>query len=102
MAYIKVDHARLIKSADKISGYISQHRKSMYSMNSSVDTLSAVWQGDDYDQVRKEWSEIKDENSTSENMVRTVQSFEDSVRSAASKYRDAQARAINRANQLCK
>ncbi len=102
MAYIKVDHSKLNKYADKISGYVSQHRSSMYRMNSSVDSLSAVWQGDDYNQVKKEWSEIKSDNSTSEKMLKSIQSLESSVRTAASKYRDAQARAINRANQLCK
>ncbi|MBR6985806.1 MAG: WXG100 family type VII secretion target [Ruminococcus sp.] len=102
MAYIKVDHSRLNKYADKISEYISQHRSSMYRMNSSVETLSAVWQGDDYNQVKKEWSEIRSDDSTSERMLNAIQGFENSVRTAASKYRDAQARAINRANQLCK
>lgn len=102
MAYIKVDPSTLDKCADKVSAYISEHRSSMYRMDSSVDSLSAVWQGDDYNQVKKEWVEIKAEDSTSEKMLRSVLALETSIRNASVKYKEAQMRAVSRANQLCK
>lgn len=102
MAYIKVDHAKLSEAASQMSAYISKHKNSMKKMGASVDSLSSSWKGDDYTQLRKEWEEIASDSSTSGNMIKSIQNHADSIKETAVKYKEAQARAINRANQLCK
>ena len=102
MAYIKVDHAKLSEAAGQIENYISKHNSSMKKMGGTVSSLSTTWKGEDHTQVQKEWVEIDSADSTSAKMVKSIQGYADSLREAATKYKDAQARAINRANQLCK
>lgn len=102
MAYIKVDHAKLSQAAGRIDSYLSKHRSSMQRMRADVTSLSASWKGEDYDRLLKEWTEIEASDSTSGKMLSSVQNYADALRESASKYQDAQARAVNRANQLCK
>ena len=102
MAYIKVDHAKLSEAAGQIDHYISQHKSSMARMSNIVSSLSTAWNGEDYNQVQKEWMEIHSTDSTSARMIKSIQGYSDSLRAAATKYKEAQARAINRANQLCR
>ena len=102
MAYIKVDHAKLADAAARMMTYITRHRRSMSKMGACVDSLSASWKGEDATQLKKEWSEIESASSTSGTMVKAIRNQADSIKEAASKYKEVQARAINRANQLCR
>lgn len=102
MAYIKVDHAKLASAADRINGYIQKHNRAMKNMRSTVDGLSSSWSGEDYLQLQKEWNEIEAKDSTSGLMLKSIKNQADSLTEAAEKYKEAQARAVNRANVFCR
>ena len=51
---------------------------------------------------KTEWQQIKGADSTSDKMLKSLDSYADFLRFAASKYKSAQANAINRANRLPK
>ena len=102
MAYIKVDCREMHKVADHIDQYIARMEKSVTEMDDAICTVGADWKGADYRQVKNEWNEIKGPGSTTDNMKQLLKNYADSVREAAQLYKEAQSRAINRANNLCK
>lgn len=102
MAYIKVDRIQLHQTADHIDAYIRKTEKHMQSVDSAVVSLGAAWQGKDYAQIYKEWNEINGKGSTTEKMLSTLKNYANAIRESENKYKDAQARAMNRAAILCK
>lgn len=102
MAYIKVDHKKMINTADKIDQYIAKLDKNMRMIDGAVLSLGSEWKGEDYQQVKKEWNEINASGSTTDKMRTSLKSYADSICEAAKLYKEAQARALNRANTLCK
>ena len=102
MAYIKVNHRKMLEAADQIDNYVARLDKNMKKIDSTVNSLGGEWSGVDYKQVKKEWGEINSTGSTTDKMKRSLKSYSGSIREAAKLYKEAQARAINRANSLCK
>lgn len=102
MANIKVDYSQFEKTASAIETYISQHKKRMRAIDNSVVSLNTVWQGNDYEQLKKEWQQIKSDGSTSDRMLKALDNYAEYLRFAANKYKSAQANAISRANKLPK
>lgn len=102
MANIKVDCAKMRSAADKIDAYIAKFDKNMKKIDTSVSSLNSQWSGEDFMQLKLQWEEIEAIGSTSDNMREALKAYAASVRSAANKYAEAQKRAENRANTLCK
>ena len=102
MAYIKVNHQKMLAVADQVDNYIAQLDKGMTSIDSAMLSMGGTWKGEDYQQVKKEWDEINSPGSTTDRMKITLRSYSGSIREASKLYKEAQARAINRANTLCK
>lgn len=102
MSYIKVDHKKMLGTADKIDTYIESFNLKMSSIHDSVISLNSEWKGKDYQQVKIKWDEICDKGSTSYNMLISLKNYAGSVREASKRYKDAQNRAISRANNLCR
>lgn len=102
MAYIKVNHKKILSSADQIDNYIAAMDKHMCNMESAIVSMGADWKGEDYLQLKKEWNEINSTGSTTDKMKTSLKSYAGTLREAAKLYKDAQMRAINRANNLCK
>lgn len=102
MAYINVDCAKIRSAADKIDGYITKFDKNMKMIDTDISSLNSQWSGEDFLQLKLQWEEIESKGSTSDNMRSALKAYAASVRSAADKYGEAQKRAINRANTLCK
>ena len=100
MANIKVDHSQFERTASAIETYISKHKTKMNTIDQSIASLSSSWQGNDYNQLKKEWQEIKGSGSTSDKMLKSLDNYADFLRFAANKYKSAQTNAINRANNL--
>lgn len=100
MAYIKVDHSKFEAAASAIDTYVSNARKKMNNANGYVNDLSAGWQGDDFSQFKAQWDKVTNNDSTYTQMIKSLESYAKFLRFAASKYKDAQANAINRANSL--
>lgn len=100
MANIKVDHSQFERTASTIDTYIRNHRNKMNSIDAFVNSLGTSWQGNDYNQLKKEWQQIQGSGSTSDKMLKSLDNYADFLRFAANKYKSAQANAINRANRL--
>lgn len=102
MAYIKADIIQFNQTADSIDEYIRKTENHMKSIDSTIASLGAAWQGDDYNQTCKEWNEINSKGSTTDKMLISLKNYANAIRKSGNKYKSAQSRAINRANILCK
>lgn len=102
MAYIKVNHQKMLEAANQIDNYLTRLDKNMASINSAMLSMGSEWKGEDYQQVKKEWNEINSSGATTDKMRTSLKSYAGSIREASKLYKEAQTRAINRANSLCK
>ncbi len=102
MAYIEVNHAELNSVATTIDGYVTKVKSNMGRINEEVIALGASWSGEDYDQFKKETAEKIAKGSITERMLTSLSNYADALQDASKQYKEAQARAINRANTLCR
>lgn len=102
MAYIKVNHAVLVAGSKQLLDYVTKQKESMLRMEESMEVLGSSWGGEDSAQVQRSWSELNGEESVSSAMANAIRRYANSIGESAMKYKEAQARAINRANLLCK
>lgn len=100
MAYIKVDHSKFSVAANAVDTYVRQLESNMASAQGEVNHLSANWQGADYNQFKVQWSRVTNGESTYAEMIKALKSYSEFLRYSAEKYKDAQTKAINRANSL--
>lgn len=100
MAFLKVDHSRFEEAASAIDSYVSLLKGKMRSADQEVGVLSANWQGGDFTQFKTQWDMVTNEGSAYSQMVKTLESYAEFLRFAAKQYKEAQIRAVNRANQL--
>ncbi len=100
MANIKVDHSQIEKTASAVDSYVQNHKAKMGNIGESVTALGSSWQGTDYNQFKTEWEQINGKDSTSDKMIKSLESYAEFLRFAAKKYKSAQANAINRASKL--
>lgn len=102
MAYIKVDHSKFESTAVAVDNYVTLMKNRMNSAQGEVTTLSSSWQGADYAQFKAEFNRVDNSDSTHTQMLKSLESYSKYLRYAATKYKDAQTRAVNRANGLPK
>lgn len=102
MAYIKVDLIQFNQAADCIEKYVRKTEKHMNVIDNIVGSLGTAWQGNDFNQTCKEWHQINSKGSTTDKMLISLKNYANAIRESGNKYKNAQARAINRANILCK
>lgn len=102
MAYIKVDHSKFSESAKAVDDYVTLLKNKMASAEGEVNTMSSVWEGADYTQFKAQWNKVSNDESTYHEMVKALESYSGFLKYAAEKYKDAQTKAINRANNLPK
>ena len=100
MAYIKVDYNKFEHTASAIDTYISKHKSNMGKIDAEINGLSSSWQGEDYISIKKEWEQMNALDSTSGKMVKNLNNYAQFLRSVGKTYKDAQRRAIDRANKL--
>jgi len=102
MAYIKVDHSEFASTASAVDSYVSLMKRKMSSAQSEVINLSSNWQGQDYTMFKNQWDKVTNGESTYHEMIKSLESYAKFLRYAGEKYKDAQIKAINRANGLPK
>ncbi len=102
MAYIKVDHSKFEKAATEVDNYVNLMKDKMKNAQGEVTTLSASWQGSDFNQFRQEFNKLDDGDSVHTQMVKSLESYSKYLRYAANKYKEVQSKAVNRANGLPK
>lgn len=100
MAYIKVDHSKFSDTAGAVNTYVTQLRNKMNGAEGEVNNMSSIWQGEDYKQFKSQWDKVTNGESTYSQMIKSLESYSEFLKYAAEKYKEAQARAINRANNL--
>lgn len=100
MAYIKVDHSKFESTADAVDKYVTLMKRKMSSAQGEIKTLSSSWQGSDFNQFKSEFNKIDNSDSVHSQMVKALESYSKYLRFAGNKYKDAQSRAVNRANNL--
>lgn len=102
MAYIRVDYKMMINTVNQIENYISTFDNNMELISNDIVSINSEWEGKDYQQFKAEWDKIKSPGSTSYLMRAAIQNYADEIKEAVNKYKEAQIRAINKANSLCK
>lgn len=102
MAYIRVDHSKFETAASAIDAYVSSMKTKMHNAGEEVTTLSANWQGSDFTQFKAQWDKVTNNDSTYSQMIKSLESYAKYLRLAAQKYKEAQSKAVNRANGLPK
>lgn len=102
MAYIKVDHSKFESAASAIDSYVTLMKNKMRSAQGEVTTLSTSWQGADFNQFKSQWDKVTNNDSTYSQMIKALESYSKYLRYAAGKYKEAQSKAVNRANGLPK
>lgn len=102
MTYIKVDHSKFTYTVDKLDSFVTMMKKNIQNANTEIDILSLNWQGSDFDQFKKGWDKIDNDDSTQMQMIKNLESYGRFLKYASSKYKNAQAKAIDRANRLPK
>lgn len=100
MAYIKVDHSKFESAASAIDAYVKVLKQKMNLCQMDLMTLSIVWKGDDFTQFRNEFKKLDDDDSTHAQLIKSLESYSKYLRFVANKYKDTQAKAVNRANSL--
>jgi len=100
MAYIKVDYSKLESTASAVDNYVTLMKNKMRSAQNEVTVLSSSWQGSDFSQFKAEFDKVDNKDSTHTQMVESLESYSNFLKYAAGKYKDAQIKAINRANSL--
>ena len=101
MPYIRVDHSRFEAAAKQMEDYLAFTKSKMLFANASANhLLSSGWKGNDAGAFRSKWSEIIGNGSTYMKMMKSLKSYADYLRYAASCYKQAQADAVNRARRI--
>lgn len=102
MAYIKVDYSKFETAASAIDTYIKQLKTKMSQADKEVLTLATNWQGGDSTQFKTQWKKVTSNDSTYAQLIKSLESYAKYLRYAAKQYKDAQVKAVNRANGLPK
>lgn len=99
---IKVDHSKFDTAASAIETFNSNINTKMGKADKAVTTMLSSWKGLDASTFKTKWDTVNDRDSTYGKMKKSLESYAGFLRAAGSKYKNAQANAINRANRLPK
>lgn len=102
MAYIRVDHSKFARTASEVEAYVSLMKKKMAAAQGEVDNMANSWQGSDFAQFKSQWEKVTEKESTYKEMEEALENYAKFLRYAEEKYKDAQAKAVNKANSLPK
>jgi WXG100 family type VII secretion target len=100
VAYIHVDHSQFEKTAREVDAYVEKQRRNMQYMDQEVKSLTSTWAGEDSRQFQSQWGNVQDGDSISKKMEKAFENYAKFLRYAADQYKDAQAKAVNMANDL--
>lgn len=100
MAYINVDYSKFPSAVNEIDSYILTVKSRMKEADNEINTLSTVWQGSDFAQYKAKWDTVTDKDSTYMQMLNALESYSKFLKYACDKYKETQAKAVNRANSL--
>lgn len=97
---IKVDHSKLESAAKEIDTYNQKMTSKMGKADKAVTNMMSTWKGNDAKAFKTKWDTVNDKDSTYGMMKKSLDNYSKYLKDASSKYKKAQADAINRANML--
>lgn len=100
MAYIYVNHQKLGAAATAVDDYLQTLKLKMVYADSCVYSMVQSWQGNDAQAFSAKWDCLEDQFSTYYALVKSYENYADFLRDAESRYKRAQADAIDRAYLL--
>lgn len=99
---IIVNHTNFDTASKTIDEYTAKMKSNMSKADSSVKSMMSTWNGSDAQSFAKQWDRVNSTDSTYWKMKGALESYSKFLKFAGSKYKTAQANAINRANMLAK
>lgn len=100
MAYIKVDHSKFDAAYNAVGSYTIQVALKGLAVENSVSSLKSSWKGDDYTVFENQWRKAIDKESTYKKYLDMMSHYADALKIIGNKYKDAQANAVNRSNDI--
>lgn len=100
MANIKVDYRSMDNAISSVDSYIRTAEAKMTAAQREVSYLASNWRGSDASKYMEQWNTVTSEGSAYRKMINALKSYSSFLKCAESEYKNAQARAINRANAL--
>lgn len=100
--YIAVNHKILEQTAADIDECITKHNQYLEQASENVRNMSSIWEGSDYIKYCEQWGMLTNNDSTSKAIIKNMQNYADYLCYCAKKYKEAQANAINKANNIPK
>ncbi|WP_043932156.1 hypothetical protein [Bacillus sp. EB01] len=99
-SYIKVNYNEFERAANTIDSYISRQKKNMSLASHEVHSMGAAWKGEDYQSFLLKWNKLDDSDSTTYAFMKSLESYAEVLRYSAAQYKEAQSKAIQKANSL--
>ena len=99
--WIEVNHQVLKNVADAASTYCSTQKREMSSADQEIKSmLGSGWTGSDAQAFGGKWEGVDASDSTTTQFYNAMKSYGEALQACAELYRDAQAKAYNRAQLL--
>lgn len=99
--YIEINHSKLGNSALAINEYLDYIVKYMNLSTDKVNQLTSKnWLHDDALEFRNRWLKHNDSTSVTSKMKASLRNYSNSLKYAENQYRNAQSKAINKANMI--
>jgi len=98
--FIDVDYTEFEHTASAMEDYVSKQKQKMTAGNQAVSTLGAGWQGEDFQTFQSKWNELDDSSATAGILKKSLEDYAEMLRYVAEQYKNAQKKAIDRANSL--
>ncbi|MGY3715152.1 WXG100 family type VII secretion target [Sutcliffiella cohnii] len=98
--FIEVKYTEFEVAATAIDTYVSRQKQKMSLATQEVHSLSSGWKGKDFEQYRTKWQTLEDRDSTTYTLQKSLEDYAKTLRHVGDLYKNAQKKAIERANRL--
>lgn len=99
--WIEVNHQNIKNLAATASKYCDTQKREMSSADTDIKSmLTSGWTGSDAQAFGAQWEKVDDSASTATQFYNAMKSYGEALEACAELYRDAQAKAYNRAQLL--
>lgn len=100
MSYIKADYDRLEQTSKSVQDYAAGVKKKMEQASDEIAGLSSAWSGSDYNNFKLQWDKAAGSDSAYSKIINFLDSYSKLLSFASLKYKEAQTRAVNCADNL--
>lgn len=100
MSYIKVNHAKLENAARNIENSLQRQKSHLDSADKQVNNMKQSYSGEDYNAFSSQWAGVRAKGSFVTKTTNAIESYAEYLKFAAKEYKDAQSKAVNKANWI--